>query len=382
MRGALEAIACGSLSRLRIAHCALRGRAIARPLLHSPPMTTTDPRLTSYSHGAGCACKLAPYELAEILGGLDDAVPVTHPDLLVGIESSDDAGVYRLRDDLAIVQTVDFFTPIVDEPEDWGRITAANALSDVYAMGGTPLTALQVVAWPRDSLPFALLSRVIGGAGEVLRDAGVTIVGGHSVDDPEPKYGMAITGVIDPRRILRNRGAGDGDAIVLTKPIGTGLVSTAIKRGVVDPGDRDAAVESMVRLNDRASKTAVEVGASAATDVTGFGLLGHLGEMLGEVGARVEASAVPLLPGARRLADEGVVPGGTRRNLRHAATFTDFGEADESTRVLLADAQTSGGLLVALPIDRIDAFRAAFGADFWTIGSFTAAHPGRVEVAI
>jgi len=343
-------------------------------------MTTTEPRLTAFSHGAGCACKLAPYELAEILGGLDGAAPVSHPDLIVGIESSDDAGVYRLRDDLAIVQTVDFFTPIVDEPEDWGRITAANALSDVYAMGGTPLTALQIVAWPRDSLPFALVSRVMSGAGEILLDAGVTIVGGHSVDDPEPKYGLAITGVIDPGRILRNRGARPGDAIVLTKPIGTGLVSTAIKRGVVDPADRDAAVASMVRLNDRAGQAAVEAGASAATDVTGFGLLGHLGEMLGEVGAGIDASAVPLLPGARTLADAGVVPGGTRRNLRHAGTFTDFGGADESTRVLLADAQTSGGLLVALPPDRVDGFRAALGEEAWTIGSFTEEHSGRVTV--
>ncbi|HSM01155.1 MAG TPA: selenide, water dikinase SelD [Acidimicrobiia bacterium] len=343
-------------------------------------MTTTEPRLTSYSHGAGCACKLAPYELAEILGGLDDAVPVTAPDLIVGIESSDDAGVYRLRDDLAIVQTVDFFTPIVDEPEDWGRITAANALSDIYAMGATPLTVLQIVAWPRDSLPFSLLSRVIGGAGEVLRGAGVTIVGGHSVDDPEPKYGMAVTGVVDPGRILRNRGARDGDAIVVTKPIGTGLVSTAIKRGIVDAGDRDAAVRSMVRLNDAAGAAAVEAGASAATDVTGFGLLGHLGEMLGEVGARIEASTVPLLPGARGLADEGVVPGGTRRNLRHAESFTDFGDADESTRILLADAQTSGGLLVALPPDSVDQFVTSSGAEAWMIGRFTSEHPGRVEV--
>jgi len=343
-------------------------------------MTTTEPRLTSYSHGAGCACKLAPYELAEIVGGFDGVVPVTHPDLLVGIESSDDAGVFRLRDDVAIVQTVDFFTPIVDEPEDWGRITAANALSDVYAMGAVPLTALQVVAWPRDSLPFALLGRVIAGAGEVLRAAGVTVVGGHSVDDPEPKFGMAVTGVVDPDRILRNRGARDGDAMVLTKPLGTGLISTAIKRGIADAPIRDAAVESMIRLNDRAGRAAVEVGATAATDVTGFGLLGHLGEMLGDVGARLDAEAIPLLPGARRLADDGVVPGGTRRNLRHAESFTDFGGADESTRVLLADAQTSGGLLVALPPDRVGAFTESLAGEAWMIGSFTADHPGRVEV--
>jgi len=344
-------------------------------------MATTEPRLTSYSHGAGCACKLAAYELAEILGGLDRSVPVSHPDLLVGIESSDDAAVFRLRDDLAIVQTIDFFTPIVDEPEDWGRITAANALSDVYAMGGTPLTSLQVVAWPRDALPFSLLSRVIDGAGQILRSAGVTIVGGHSVDDPEPKYGMAITGVIHPDRILRNQGAQPGDAIVLTKRIGTGLISTAIKRGIADAASRDAAVASMVALNDGAGRAAVAADASAATDVTGFGLLGHLAEMLGDVGAEIDAGAVPLLPGARALAEEGVVPGGTRRNLRHAETFTDFGSADEAIRVLLADAQTSGGLLVALPPTQVAAFRSGFDGEAWVIGSFTSDHPGHVVVA-
>lgn len=340
-----------------------------------------DTRLTSYSHGAGCACKLAQFELAEIIGGLDGSVPLTHPDLLVGIESSDDAGVYRITDDIAIVQTVDFFTPIVDEPDDWGRITAANALSDVYAMGGRPLTALQVVAWPRDTLPFSLLSQVIGGAGEILRKAGVTIVGGHSVDDPEPKFGIAITGVIHPDRVLRNRGARADDVLVLTKRLGTGLVSTAIKRGLADPLVRDAAVASMIELNERAGNAAVAAGASAATDVTGFGLLGHLKEMLGEgVGAEVDAAAVPLLPGARGFAEEGVVAGGTRRNLQHAHSFTDFGGADEATRILLADAQTSGGLLVALDPGSVGLFTDAFGGEVWTIGRFTDGGRGRIRV--
>jgi selenide, water dikinase len=318
--------------------------------------------------------------LAEIIGGLDGSVPLTHPDLLVGIESSDDAGVYRITDEIAIVQTVDFFTPIVDEPDDWGRITAANALSDVYAMGGRPLTALQVVGWPRDALPFSLLSEVIGGAGEILQSAGVTIVGGHSVDDPEPKFGMAITGVIHPDRVLRNRGAMPGDTIVLTKRIGTGLVSTAIKRGLADRSVRDAAVASMIELNAQAGNAAVENGASAATDVTGFGLLGHLGEMLGTVGAEIDPGAVPLLPGARKLAEDGVIPGGTRRNLGHAEGFTDFGDSDDATRVLLADAQTSGGLLVALSPDRVGSFTDGFGGEAWTIGRFTDDHPGRIQV--
>jgi len=342
---------------------------------------TASARLTSYSHGAGCACKLAAYELAEILGGLDGSVPLSHRDLLVGIDSSDDAGVFRISEDVALVQTIDFFTPIVDEPEDWGRITAANALSDVFAMGGRPLTALQVVAWPRDTLPFSLLSRVIAGAGEILAGVGVTIVGGHSVDDPEPKYGMAITGLVHPDRILRNRGARPGDALLLTKPIGTGLISTAIKRGVADPAERDAAVASMIALNDRAGHAAVAAGASAATDVTGFGLLGHLSEMLDGVGAAIESSAVPLLAGAHRLAADGIVPGGTRRNLRHAESFTDFGGTDAATRVLLADAQTSGGLLVAVSADRVDDFRRLLGNQAWMIGEITANNAGRVRVA-
>jgi selenide,water dikinase len=342
---------------------------------------TTETRLTSYSHGAGCACKLAQYELAEIIGGLDGSVPLTHPDLLVGIEASDDAGVYRISDDLAIVQTVDFFTPIVDEPDDWGRITAANALSDVYAMGGRPLTALQVVAWPRDTLSFSLLSQVIGGAGEILRKAGVTIVGGHSVDDPEPKFGMAITGVIHPDRVLRNRGARPDDVLVLTKRLGTGLVSTAIKRGLADRSVRDAAVASMIELNERAGNAAVAAEASAATDVTGFGLLGHLKEMLGEaVGAEIDAASVPYLPGARGFAEDGVVAGGTRRNLQHAEGFTDFGGVDEATRILLADAQTSGGLLVALAPGSVEAFTDAFGGEVWTIGRFTEEGRGQIRV--
>lgn len=342
---------------------------------------TADTRLTSYSHGAGCACKLAQYELAEIIGGLDGTVPLTHPDLLVGIEGSDDAGVYRVTDDLAIVQTIDFFTPIVDEPDDWGRITAANALSDVYAMGGRPLTALQVVAWPRETLPFALLSEVIGGAGEILQKAGVTIVGGHSVDDPEPKYGMAITGVIHPDRVLRNRGARPDDVLVLTKRLGTGLVSTAIKRGIADGGVRDAAVASMIELNDRAGNAAMAAGAAAATDVTGFGLLGHLKEMLGDaVGVEIDPGAVPYLPGAQGFAADGVVAGGTRRNLQHAEGFTDFGAADEATRILLADAQTSGGLLVALAADRVGQFADAFGGEVWTIGRFTDGTRGQIRV--
>ena len=341
-------------------------------------------RLTSYSHGAGCACKLAPGELAQVLRRLDNLPATRHLDLLVGIHGSDDAGVFRLSDDLALVQTVDFFTPIVDEAGDWGRIAASNALSDVYAMGGTPLTALQLLSWPRDRLPFDLAGEVLVGAAEVLATAGVTIVGGHSADDPEPKFGLAVTGTVHPDRVLRNRGARPGDLVVLTKPIGTGVVSTGIKRGIVAPEIRDAAVASMVALNDRAGRAAVAAGASAATDVTGFGLLGHLGEMLGGVGAEVDAASVPLLPGARELAAEGVFPGGTRRNLEHVSGFTEFDGTDATTRILLADAQTSGGLLVAIGEERVGALLSGLtrGAVFAAvIGRFTGDHAGTVRVA-
>ena len=277
--------------------------------------------------------------------------PITrHSDLIVGIGGSDDAGVYRITDDIALVQTVDFFTPIVDEAYDWGRIAAANALSDVYAMGGTPLTALQLVGWPRDKLPFDLLGDVLAGGAEVLEEARCTLVGGHSIDDTEPKYGLAVTGVVHPDDIVTNDGARPGDVLVLTKSLGTGLIATAIKRGVVDQAVRDTAVASMTQLNAGASRAMRRVGVSAATDVTGFGLLGHLGEMIraSGVSAEIEFAAVPLLPDALRLAQEDVVPGGTLRNLEAARRTSRFGELDRARQILLADAQTNGGLLLTV----------------------------------
>ena len=321
--------------------------------------------------------------MAQVLRRLDNLPATRHPDLLVGIQGSDDAGVFRLRPDLALVQTVDFFTPIVDEADDWGRIAAANALSDVYAMGGTPLTALQVVGWPRDTLPFDLLGDVLAGAAEVFSGAGVTIVGGHSIDDPEPKVGFAVTGTIHPDRVLRNRGGKPGDLLVLTKPIGTGIIATGIKRGETGVAVRDAAVASMVALNDRAGRAALAARAHAATDVTGYGLLGHLQEMLEGVGAAIDAASVPLLPGAVALATAGVIPGGTRRNLEHAGGFTDFGGVDATMRLLLADAQTSGGLLVALDPDHIGGFLSGLtreGVFPAVIGELTGDHRGRIVV--
>ncbi len=321
--------------------------------------------------------------MAQVLRRLHNLPATRHPDLIVGFDGSDDAGVFRISADTALVQTVDFFTPIVDDPGDWGRIAAANALSDIYAMGGVPLTALQVVGWPRDRIPFEVLGDVLVGAAEVMGTAGVTIVGGHSIDDPEPKVGFAVTGTVHPERILRNTGGRPGDVLVLTKPIGTGVIATAIKRGTVDAAVARAAVAVMVTLNDRSGRAALAAGASAATDVTGFGLLGHLGEMLDGVGADLDSGGVPLLAGAEELATAGVVPGGTRRNLEHAAGFTDFGSLDEVMRLLLADAQTSGGLLIALAPAAAGGLLSTLtreGVLPAVIGTLTASHPGRIVV--
>lgn len=323
--------------------------------------------------------------MAQVLRRLDKLAPVHHPDLLVGIAGSDDAAVLRLSDDLALVQSVDFFTPIVDDAFSWGRIAAANALSDLYAMGARPLTALQLVGWPRDELPFDLLGDVVEGGASVLEEAGCLLVGGHSIDDREPKYGFAVTGVARPDEITPNRGAGEGDALVLTKPIGTGLVTTGIKRDMVDRETADHAVEVMAVLNAGAARAVRSVGASAVTDVTGFGLLGHLGEMLGgTIGAEIAAGAVPLLPGAREMAEAGAVPGGTTRNLAHAEGFTDFGGCDDATRILLADAQTSGGLLIAVEADRagpmVESLKSEGAGESAVIGRIIGGHSGRIVV--
>ncbi len=307
-------------------------------------------------------------------------LPATvHPDLLVGLDGSDDAGVFRLSDTVALVQTVDFFTPIVDEADDWGRIAAANALSDVYAMGGKPLTALQLVGWPRDTLSFDLLGDVLEGAAEVLEQAGVTIVGGHSIDDLEPKFGLAVTGLVDPNEILTNKGARPGDAMVLTKPLGTGLIATGIKRGVVDQKTRDLAVETMVKLNDDAGVAAREANASAVTDVTGFGLLGHLHEMLQGVGAEIEFARIPLLGGAHQLASDGIIAGGSKRNHADALAYSDLDAVDATTATIVTDAQTSGGLLIALDPSKADLVVGAVPGSA-VIGSFVAEHQGRVIV--
>jgi selenide,water dikinase len=310
---------------------------------------------------------------------------VTDPNVLVGIATSDDAGVYRLSSDLALVQTVDFFTPIVDDPYDFGRIAAANALSDVYAMGGNPLTALNICAFPIDDLDHEILARILEGGAAIATQAGVVILGGHTVKDAEPKYGMAVTGTVHPDRIITNAGAKPGDLLLLTKPIGTGILSTALKRGTIDEAAMAPAIEQMTRLNDRASRAMLAHGANAATDVTGFGLLGHAGEMArgSRVGLVIDANAVPRYDDVLDLIAAGVVPGGTRDNASEHATYTTFEPyVSNELRLLLSDATTSGGLLIAA--DAEDAPHIARDlADLGTvafIGHVTAGPPGTIRV--
>jgi selenide,water dikinase len=314
----------------------------------------TDPaapiRLTSFSHGAGCACKLSPDDLRTVLGLVRGLQPAPDSNLLVGFDTADDAAVYRLRDDLAIVVTTDFFTPIVDDAFAWGRIAATNALSDVYAMGGTPLLALNLVAWPRDGLPLELLARVLDGGAAAASAAGCLVAGGHSIDDAEPKYGLAVVGTVHPDRVLTNAAAQPGDALVLTKPIGLGVISTALKRGAATDALVDTAIEVMTTLNAEARDAAVEVGVHAATDVTGFGLLGHLRELCvaSNLDATVDAAAVPVIDGVRDLLAHGMVAGGTQRNHAFVRPDVEFGAMPEAEQLLLCDAQTSGGLLLSV----------------------------------
>ena len=310
-------------------------------------------RLTALSHGAGCACKLGSAELTEVLRHLPG---VTDPRVLVDAGSRDDAAVFRLSPDRALIATTDFFTPIVDDARDWGAIAAANALSDVYAMGGTPLFALNLVAWPRTGLPFDLLGEVMAGAADVAQEAGCLLLGGHSIDDAEPKFGLAVTGEVHPDEILTNTAGKAGDILVLTKPLGTGLLTTALKRDRLAEAEIAPAVASMRTLNAGAARAARAVGVRAATDITGFGLLGHLGNIL--AGSRLAAELwvenLPVLEQARQMADEGLVPGGTQRNIEAAAHVTTYeAEVSAADRILLADAQTSGGLLLAVRPDRL-----------------------------
>ena len=271
-----------------------------------------------------------------------------HPDrLLVGPDTGDDAAVWKLDDDRALVSTADFITPVVDDARTWGRVAAANSVSDIYAMGARPLFALNLVGWNTDALPTELLGDVLAGGQDIADEAGFVVAGGHTIDDPEPKYGMAVTGEAHPDRLLTNAGLRAGQDVVLTKALGVGVLTTAIKGERATPEQAEAAVASMVRLNDIGARLALAAGATGCTDVTGFGLLGHLGRMALESAVRVavEFASVPFLPGAVDLAHDGVMPGGSRRNLTWALDFVDVGDHDEVHQLLLADAQTSGGLV-------------------------------------
>lgn len=300
-------------------------------------------RLTQLAHGGGCACKIPPGDLEEMVAGLTG---VQWDTLIVGLDDGDDAAAVRIEDGRAVLSTADFFTPVVDDAYDWGRIAATNALSDIYAMGGTPVLAINLLGWPREVLPRELASEVLRGGLDVARAAGCPLAGGHSIDSPEPTYGLAVTGLADPDRLMRNDSARPGQPLSLTKPIGVGVLNNRHKAtGEVFPH----AVEAMTTLNDEASRAAIEAGIEAATDVTGFGLLGHLYKMARASGvtAIVDRAAVPVLDGVRESMADGFVPGGSRRNLDWVRPHLDPGDTDELEQVLLADAQTSGGLLLA-----------------------------------
>lgn len=312
--------------------------------------------------------------MAQVLRPL---LPVDDPEALVDATTRDDAAVYQIADDRALVVTLDFFTPIVDDPWDFGRIAAANSLSDIYAMGARPLFALNLLAFPRDLLDEGLVQGIIAGGSEKAKEAGIPIMGGHSIDDPEPKYGMVVVGEAHPDRMLTNDGAQVGDDLVLTKPLGTGIIATAIKADVCPPEVVRRAVDSMATLNKAACEVALELGAHAATDITGFGLLGHLGNMVraSDVSARIDRSQVPIHDGVRDLMEMGQIPGGTRRNLTDVASWVAFSDGvTEQDRLLLADAQTSGGLLLSVDPARTEELverLTAAGVPAAVVGSIT-----------
>ncbi len=304
--------------------------------------------------------------------------PVEDPDLLVGIGTGDDAAVYRLGEDVALVQTLDFFPPIVDDPYEFGAIAAANALSDVYAMGGRPLLALNIVGFPV-AMDRTILGRILQGGHDKVHEAGAIIAGGHTIDDAEPKYGLSVTGVVKPGAHVTNAGSRPGDALVLTKPIGVGIITTAAKNDAATPDTLAAAVRSMAALNRAACEAMLETGVNACTDVTGFGLLGHLRGMAqgSGVSAVVSLAAVPVIPGAWDLVEAGVAPGGTHRNLASLEPSVDWGPVSSpAARLLLCDAQTSGGLLLSLPQARLPSLLAALAAR-----GVTGAGVGRVAEA-
>ena len=341
-------------------------------------------KLTSLSSKGGCGCKIGPADLAQLLRDLPPGRP--DPNLLVGLETNDDAGVYRLTDELAIVQTVDFFTPIVDDPYAFGQVAAANALSDVYAMGGRPITVMNIVAFPIHTLDRSILADILRGAGDKVREAGATLVGGHSIDDKEPKFGLAVTGIVHPDRVRTNAGAKPGDHLILTKPIGVGILTTSIKKDQLSEEETARVTRVMTTLNKTAAELMDRYETHACTDVTGFGLLGHASEMAkgSRVGLRVYAGQVPVLPRVRELAEAGFVPGGTKNNFAHLRDIVEFDRSiDQIGQWILCDAVTSGGLLIAVAPEDAPALLADLrnaGVEAAAIGEAVDDHPGRIEV--
>ena len=344
----------------------------------------TSVKLTSLTTKGGCGCKIGPADLQQVIRSLPPAEP--NPNLIVGLDTSDDAGVYKLSDELALVQTVDFFTPIVDDPYDFGQVAATNAISDIYAMGGKPLTALNIVAFPISTLDKQILAEILRGAGDKLKEAGVTLVGGHSIDDKEPKFGLAVTGLVHPDRVRTNAGARAGDKLILTKPIGVGILTTSIKKDQLSPEEVKRLTQVMTTLNKKAAEVMEGYDVSACTDVTGFGLIGHAMEMAqgSGNGLVIRQADVPLLPRVRELAENGFVPGGTKNNFAHVQEHVDFPEAlDQVGRYILCDAVTSGGLLIAVAGEQADKMLQEMldaGVEASLIGEVTTEHPGRIVV--
>lgn len=345
----------------------------------------TDIRLTQFAKRAGCAAKQPPGYLLSLLGSLP---AITDPNVLVGNATADDAAVYRVSDELALVFTTDFFTPIVDSPADFGAIAAANALSDVYAMGGTPLTALSIVGFPDAALPPTVLVEILRGAAEKAAEAGIAIVGGHTIKAEEPIFGLAVVGKIAPDRVLSNDKAQPGDVLILTKPLGLGIITTAAKNGEDKLGAIGSAIGIMKTLNRAAGEVIAEAGVHALTDVTGFGLLGHLRNVVvaSNVGARVFVDRVPVLAAAREYVQAGISPGGTHANHKFLADWVTYvGEVTKEEQLLLCDAQTSGGLLASVAPERasdlLSALHARGVTDAVAIGQIEAANPGRISVS-
>ncbi len=326
---------------------------------HYSPSDIKGIKLTQFTHGLGCACKLRPQILEEVLHGLS---PLADTSILVGTESSDDAAVYAINDEMALVQTLDFFTPIADDPYLFGAIAAANALSDIYAMGAKPMFALNIVGFPSNRLPIQVLKDILQGAQDKAAEAGIPILGGHTVDDSEPKYGMVVNGKVHPSKILRNNTAQPGNWLIITKSIGTGILATALKRGLLNQDEANEFLQSMASLNKKAAEVMEAFPVTACTDVTGFGLLGHLKEM--SVGSgldvEIELSKVPVFPKVNQFIAANVIPGGTRDNLAFVKNWINPDEdIDELSLFLLADAQTSGGLLIAIPDESVESLLSA-----------------------